>query len=57
MPDLLSRLASAVLLPRDEPQRLIRSAPQRYKVYQIPKRALGQLRTIAQPAKEVKALQ
>jgi hypothetical protein len=31
MPDLLSRLASAVLLPRDEPQRLIRSAPQRYK--------------------------
>jgi RNA-directed DNA polymerase len=36
---------------------LIRSAPHRYKVYQIPKRAPGQFRTIAQPAKEVKALQ
>jgi hypothetical protein len=36
---------------------LIRSAPHRYKVYQIEKRKAGQFRTIAQPAKEVKALQ
>jgi RNA-directed DNA polymerase len=57
MPDLLTRLARAVLLPRHELLRLIRSAPHRYKVFQIPKRAPGQYRTIAQPAREVKALQ
>lgn len=47
----------AVLLPGKELRMLIDSAPHRYKVYQIPKRAPGQFRTIAQPAKEVKALQ
>jgi retron-type reverse transcriptase len=47
----------AVLLPQDELLGLIRSAPHRYKVYQIEKRKAGQFRTIAQPAKEVKALQ
>ncbi len=57
MADLLTRLAVAVLLPRDELMGLIRSAPYRYKVFQIPKRTPGQFRTIAQPAKEVKALQ
>jgi RNA-directed DNA polymerase len=57
MPELLSSLGAGMLLPQDELVRLIRSAPHRYKVYQIPKRAEGQFRTIAQPAKEVKALQ
>jgi RNA-directed DNA polymerase len=57
MSDLLTRLGMAVLLPRDELLRLIRSAPHRYKVFQIPKRTRGQFRTIAQPAREVKALQ
>jgi RNA-directed DNA polymerase len=57
MPDLLTRLARAALLQRDELIRLIRSAPHRYKVFQIPKRVPGQFRTIAQPAREVKALQ
>ena len=33
------------------------SAPHRYKVYEIPKRKQGQVRVIAQPAREVKALQ
>ena len=37
--------------------KLVRSAPHRYKVFQVPKRAPGQFRTIAQPAKEVKVLQ
>ena len=36
---------------------LVRSAPHRYKVFKIPKRAPGQFRTIAQPAREVKVLQ
>jgi RNA-directed DNA polymerase len=57
MSDLLTRLGMAVLLPRDELLRLIRSAPHRYKVFQIPKRTSDQFRTIAQPAREVKALQ
>ena len=57
MSDLLSRLGRAVLPPRDELLRLIRSAPYRYKVFHIPKRIPGQFRTIAQPAREVKALQ
>jgi RNA-directed DNA polymerase len=57
MSDLLTKLGIAVLLPEDELITLIRSAPYRYKVFQIPKRKTGQFRTIAQPAKEVKALQ
>ena len=57
VPNLLSRLALASLLAPDELDGLIRSAPHRYKVYQIPKRATGQFRTIAQPAHEIKALQ
>jgi hypothetical protein len=55
--DLLNQLGRVALLPEDELLALIRSAPHRYKVYQIPKRNPGQSRTIAQPAKEVKALQ
>ncbi len=57
MPDLLTSLGMAVLLPRDELIGLLRSAPHRYKVYRVPKRAPGKFRTIAQPAREVKALQ
>ena len=57
MASFLSNLGLAVLLPQDELLRLIRSAPHRYKVFKIPKRKEGEFRTIAQPAKEVKALQ
>lgn len=57
MSDLLSRLGAAMLLSEQELVRLVKSAPRRYKVFQIPKRASGQFREIAQPAKEVKALQ
>ena len=57
MSDLLTNLGAAVLLSREELLRLIRSAPHRYKTYQIPKRNPGQFRTIAQPAREVKTLQ
>ncbi|MCX6629203.1 MAG: retron St85 family RNA-directed DNA polymerase [Candidatus Solibacter sp.] len=57
MPSLLSTLGTAVLLSPQELMKLIRSAPRRYKVYEIAKRTPGQFRVIAQPAKEVKALQ
>jgi RNA-directed DNA polymerase len=57
MSELLTKLGAAVLLSENELMKLVRSAPRRYKVYQIPKRKPGQFRTIAQPAKEVKALQ
>ena len=57
MSKLLSSLASAMLLSPAELDGLIRSAPHRYKVYKIPKRKRGEYRTIAQPAREVKALQ
>ena len=56
MSDLLTRLGVAVLLPQRELELLIRSAPHRYKVYEIKKRSQG-YRTIAQPAREVKVLQ
>lgn len=55
--ELLTALGVAVLLPEHELAQLIRTAPFRYKVYKIPKRAPGEFRTIAQPAREVKALQ
>lgn len=57
MSEILTQLRLATLLPPSELRTLIRSAPYRYKVYQIPKRTPGQFRTIAQPAKELKLLQ
>jgi hypothetical protein len=57
MAELLTRLSVATLLPQRELELLIRSAPHRYKVYQIEKRKEGEYRTIAQPAREVKVLQ
>jgi len=57
MSELLTNLGSALLLSQEELLKLVRSAPRRYKVYAIPKRTPGKLRIIAQPAKEVKALQ
>jgi len=57
MSDVLLGLTEAVPLSPVELLRLIRSAPMRYKVYTVPKGTPGRLRTIAQPAREVKALQ
>jgi RNA-directed DNA polymerase len=57
MSKLLTKLGATLFLSEPELMWLIRSAPRRYKVYQIPKRKPGQFRTIAQPAREVKALQ
>jgi RNA-directed DNA polymerase len=57
MSDLLTNLGLSLLLSPQELNKLIRSAPRRYKVYDIPKRNPNERRVIAQPAKEVKALQ
>jgi RNA-directed DNA polymerase len=54
---ILGQMSLDLLLPKDLLDYLIRSAPYRYKVYQIPKRTGRGVRTIAQPAKEVKRLQ
>jgi RNA-directed DNA polymerase len=57
MSDLLASLCeTTVMSPRDL-LKVIRSAPRRYKEYDIDKRAPGQKRRIAQPAREVKTLQ
>lgn len=57
MSKLLDDMGKDLLLSTDELERLIKSAPYRYKVFQIPKRTPGQVRTIAQPAREIKDLQ
>jgi retron-type reverse transcriptase len=57
MPDILTGLADAMVMSPLDLLKLIRSAPRRYKEYEIDKRTPGQKRTIAQPAREVKALQ
>ena len=57
MSHLLERMGKDLLLSQEELSRLIRSAPRRYKVFEIPKRTPGKMRTIAQPAREVKGLQ
>ncbi|MBI5551542.1 MAG: RNA-directed DNA polymerase [Desulfobacterales bacterium] len=54
---LLGSMSADLLIPKDRLDYLLRSAPYRYKVYQIPKRSGSGTRTIAQPAKEVKSLQ
>jgi RNA-directed DNA polymerase len=57
MSDILTSLAEAMVMSPQDLLKLIRSAPRRYKEYEIDKRKPGQKRKIAQPAREVKALQ
>ena len=54
---MLGKMSSDLLIPKAKLDYLIRSAPYRYKVYQISKRSGTGFRTIAQPAKEVKKIQ
>ena len=53
---ILEVLAIETAMSLDFVDRIVKTAPSRYKTYQIPKRSGGQ-RTISQPAKEVKLLQ
>jgi RNA-directed DNA polymerase len=57
MSKIIVAMAIDLLLSGRELLTITSSAPHRYKVYQIPKRVPGLFRTIAQPAREVKALQ
>lgn len=54
--DLLSQIASDLGMLLSHLQSIVRTAPIRYKVFHIPKRS-GGLREVAQPAREVKAIQ
>jgi retron-type reverse transcriptase len=54
---ILGNMSADLLIPKTKLDYLIRSAPYRYKVYQIPKNSGSGFRTIAQPAKEVKKIQ
>lgn len=54
---ILQEMSGDLLLRLEDLDYLIRSAPYRYKVYQIAKRQPEKMRTIAQPARAVKRLQ
>jgi RNA-directed DNA polymerase len=54
---LVQETAIGLGLPAPTLRRLAKTAPHRYKVYSIPKRSGRGMRVIAQPAKEVKAVQ
>jgi RNA-directed DNA polymerase len=54
---LIDQIIQAIPMPHEILGYIIRSAPYRYKVFQIPKRGNKGFRTIAQPAREVKRLQ
>jgi hypothetical protein len=56
MTRLISLIVTETGLSADDVHRIIRTAPQRYKVFEIQKRT-GGMREIAQPAREVKLLQ
>ncbi|HAW35317.1 MAG TPA: RNA-directed DNA polymerase [Erythrobacter sp.] len=57
MSALISVLQQSLGIDAMSVRRIIATAPERYKVYSIPKRGGAGRRIIAQPAKEVKALQ
>ncbi len=57
MPKVINLMAERFGLPPEFASMIIRSAPHRYKVYQIAKRSGTGTRTIAQPAKAIKELQ
>ena len=57
MSGLLERLSVEFTLPMDDLIYLVKSAPYRYKVYEIAKKTPGKKRTIAQPARVLKPLQ
>lgn len=55
--DILDKISVDLMIPPHSLIRLISSAPDRYKVYEIAKRNSHGMRIIAQPAREVKPLQ
>ena len=57
MAALIKRMSIDLLMPEFQVHRLAISAPNRYKVYEIPKKGTDEKREIAQPAREIKKLQ
>lgn len=57
MGSVLHTMSRSLLVPMRDLEYLVRSAPYRYKVFQVPKREPGKVRTIAQPARMIKRLQ
>lgn len=56
MTDIIDKLSHSSRMWKTDVINIIASAPRRYKVYYIPKRN-GEMRTIAHPSRELKALQ
>ena len=54
---LIERIAAEFSVPKSVLATIVRTAPYRYKVYEVPKKSGPGTRTIAQPAKEIKVLQ
>ncbi|MEF8714722.1 MAG: retron St85 family RNA-directed DNA polymerase [Accumulibacter sp.] len=54
--DLLRRMSSELAMLPSHLARIIQTAPLRYKLFEIPKKS-GGMREVAQPAREVKAIQ
>lgn len=57
MSSIRKLLLSDLPISPNQLNRLIATAPHRYKIFYIPKRMPGEMRLVAQPASEVKALQ
>jgi len=57
MSDLVDEISALLGLPRSACESIARTAPNRYKIFYIPKRNGKDLRLVAQPAREVKAIQ
>ena len=55
--DILTQMLAELPIGSRELLPLIATAPERYKVYKIPKRTPGEFRTIAHPARELKFVQ
>ncbi len=55
--DILTQMLAELPLGPSELFPLLATAPERYKVYKIPKRTPGKFRTIAHPARELKFIQ
>lgn len=54
---LIRDLSVALEMSEDDIRKIVRTAPRRYKVFAIPKRSGVDRRIIAQPARELKAIQ
>lgn len=57
MYDILAIMSSILSMDKEDILKFSKTSPYRYKVYQIPKRSSDEMRTIAQPSKELKFIQ